>query len=212
MTQIKICGLTRPEDAVAAWEAGADRLGLILAPSRRCVSLEQARRVVAALPPQAAVVGVFVNASLAAMRRVASELRLCALQLHGDEPVACCCALGPRVIKAVRPRYVAQLAQVEAYQGFDLLLDAWSAQAPGGTGALSRWTWARDLVQRGHRLILSGGLTPDNVHAAVLAVRPRMVDVSTGVEARGTVGRKDVGRMRAFVDAVRAADGVLTAG
>jgi phosphoribosylanthranilate isomerase len=200
---VKVCGVTTPGDGVLAAEAGADAVGLNFYPgSKRVVSVAQARRIAAALPPFVWKVGVFVNAPLAEVRRVAKAVGLDAVQLHGDEAPAFVEALGLTTVKAlhVGARPVAALAR--AYAGADvLLLDA--AQAGfGGGGVAFDWALAIGLARR-RPVLLAGGLHPGNVAEAVRAVRPFGVDVASGVEKRP--GVKDRARLAAFVHAARAA-------
>ena len=201
-TRIKICGITRAEDARIAVELGADAIGLVFyAPSPRYVGLAQARAIIAAVPPFVTVVGLFVDP---ARDQVESVLRACALsllQFHGDEAPDFCDSFGLPYIKAARVRADADLVQClspyHAAQGW--LLDAYHEQLYGGTGESFDWK----LIPRGlaRPVILSGGLTPDNVGAAVRQVRPWAVDVSSGVEA--AKGIKSAAKIAAFIAGVR---------
>lgn len=200
-TRVKICGLTRPADAVVAAGLGADAIGLVFySASPRAVSVEQAAGVVAALPPFVTVVGLFVDESPDAVRAVLSGLRVDLLQFHGDEDAAYCGAFGRPFIKAVRMRKDVDLARearrYEAAQA--LLLDAYDPSAMGGTG--QAFEWNRAVCPGGMRLILAGGLHAGNVRRALAAVRPYAVDVSSGVEAEK--GVKDPGKMAAFMQEV----------
>jgi phosphoribosylanthranilate isomerase len=201
-TRIKICGITRPEDARMAAESGADAIGLVFyAPSPRCISPEQACAIIAAVPPFVTVVGLFVDP---APDEVKSVLRFCSLgllQFHGDEAPDFCRGFGLPYIKAARVRADADLVQYlsryRAAQGW--LLDAYHEQLYGGTGEAFDWKLIpRDLARP---LILSGGLTPDNVGSAVRQVRPWAVDVSSGVEA--AKGVKDAAKIAAFIAGVK---------
>jgi len=201
-TRIKICGITRVEDARIAVELGADAIGLVFyAPSPRSVGLDKARAIVAAIPPFVTIVGLFVDP---AQDQVESVLRRCSLgllQFHGDEAPDFCNGFGLPYIKAARVRADADLVQYlspyHAAQGW--LLDAYHEQLYGGTGESFDWTLIpRDLARP---VILSGGLTPDNVGAAVRQVRPWAVDVSGGVEA--AKGIKDAAKIAAFIAGVR---------
>jgi phosphoribosylanthranilate isomerase len=201
-TRIKICGITRAEDARVAAELGADAIGLVFyAPSPRNVSLEQARAIIATIPPFVTIVGLFVDPL---RDQVESVLRYCSvdlLQFHGDEAPDFCSGFGLPYIKAARVRADADLIQYLspyfAAQGW--LLDAYHDQLYGGTGAGFDWTLIpRDLARP---VILSGGLTPDNVGAAVRQVRPWAVDVSSGVEA--SKGVKDAAKIAAFIAGVK---------
>ena len=201
-TRIKICGITRVEDARIAVELGADAIGLVFyAPSPRSVGLDQARAIVAAIPPFVTIVGLFVDP---AQDQVESVLRRCSLgllQFHGDEAPDFCNGFGLPYIKAARVGADADLVQYlspyHAAQGW--LLDAYHEQLYGGTGESFDWTLIpRDLARP---VILSGGLTPDNVGAAVRQVRPWAVDVSGGVES--AKGIKDAAKIAAFIAGVR---------
>lgn len=201
-TRVKICGITRPEDARAAALSGADAVGLVFyAPSPRNVDLEQARAICAALPPFVTVVGLFVDPT---RDQVETALRGCSLnllQFHGAETPELCGGFGLPYIKAARVRPGADLVQYltpyQAAQGW--LLDAYHEQLYGGTGESFDWTLIpRDLARP---VILSGGLTPDNVGAAVRQVRPWAVDVSSGVET--AKGIKDAAKIAAFITGVK---------
>jgi phosphoribosylanthranilate isomerase len=201
-TRIKICGITRVADARIAAELGADAIGLVFyAPSPRNVSLDQARAIIAAIPPFVTVVGLFVDP---AQDEVESVLRRCPLgllQFHGDEAPDFCRRFGLPYIKAARVRADADLVQyLSAYhaaQGW--LLDAYHEQLYGGTGGSFDWKLIPPDLAR--PVILSGGLTPDNVGAAVRQVRPWAVDVSSGVEA--AKGVKDAAKIAAFIVGVK---------
>ena len=201
-TRIKICGITREEDARAAAQLGADAIGLVFfAPSPRNVHLAQARAIAAAVPPFVTVVGLFVDP---AREEVESVLRGCSinvLQFHGDEAPEFCGSFGLPYIKAARVRADSDLVQClspyHAAQGW--LLDAYHDQLYGGSGESFDWKLIpRDLARP---VILSGGLTPDNVGAAVRQVRPWAVDVSSGVET--AKGIKDAAKIAAFVTGVK---------
>lgn len=201
-TRIKICGITSIDDARTAAELGADAIGLVFyTPSPRNVGLEQARAIVAAIPPFVTVVGLFVDP---APDQVESVLRGCSinvLQFHGNEAPDFCGSFGLPYIKAARVRADSDLLQYlspyHAAQGW--LLDAYHDQIYGGTGESFDWKLIpRDLARP---VILSGGLTPDNVGAAVRQVRPWAVDVSSGVEA--AKGVKDAAKIAAFVTGVK---------
>jgi phosphoribosylanthranilate isomerase len=202
-TFVKICGLRRPEDALAAGEAGADAVGLVFhPPSPRCVTLEEARAVVAALPPFVAVVGLFVDPEPEAVVRALNEVSLDLLQFHGRESAALCGRFGRRYLKTLHAAPGVDLAAAAAphAQAAGILLDAYVPGQPGGTGR--RVTLAR-LPDIPRPVILAGGLDPDNVADAMRTLRPHGVDVSSGVESRP--GVKDPARIRAFVAAVREA-------
>lgn len=204
MVRVKICGIRDEAAAAAAAAAGADAVGFVFASSRRQVDVAQARRIAATLPPFVARVGVFVDDALDRVRAAADAVPLDAVQLHGDETPEDCEALqtaGVRVIKALRLRGPLPAAEAARWPAVAVLLDSYRPDAYGGTGVPFDWRWAAEAAGR-VRIILSGGLTPETVGQAIAAVRPYSVDVSSGVE---TGGRKDPGKIRAFVAAVRAA-------
>ena len=195
---VKVCGITRVDDALAAVGMGADALGFIFWPgSPRFVDPFQARTIVAALPPFVAVVGVFVNQAADHVNGVAALARLTAVQLHGDEDAAYAMAMTRPVVKAVS-------GAVDREDGWPervmLLVDAHDLVQRGGTGRTADWSAAAQIAQK-RRVILAGGLNPDNVNDAVAHVRPFGIDVSSGVES--SPGIKDRNRMAAFFKAVR---------
>jgi phosphoribosylanthranilate isomerase len=207
-TKIKFCGLTDPDDADAAVAAGAWALGVILWPGspRRC-RREVAAEIAAAHRRHVQIAGVFVNPTLDEVARAADEIGLSLLQLHGDEgPVFCGEAArrtGCRVIKAARVRSRADIQALTAFRTDFHLLDSYRKGVPGGTGETFAWDLARSHPTR-VPMVLSGGLTPENVGAAIAAVRPYAVDVASGVES--APGHKDHDKLRAFASAVSAAD------
>lgn len=199
----KICGITRVEDALVAAEAGADAIGLVFyAKSPRAVSVQQARAIVAALPPFVTTVGLFVNASRCELTEILEAVPLDLLQFHGDEAAADCAGYHRPYIKAlrVRPGEDIRARCAEYPQAAGVLLDTFVAGVPGGTGEAFDWSLVPD--DPGCPIILAGGLTPENVGRAIRQVRPWAVDVSGGVEAQK--GIKDAEKVRAFVGAVRA--------
>ena len=204
-TRIKICGITRPEDALSAIASGADALGLVFyAKSPRAVSLEQAREIAKAVPPFVTLVSLFVNAEARTVADVVSGLPVGLIQFHGDEEPGFCGQFGRPWIKALRVRegmdVTAQCNALEGAQG--VLLDAWQDGVPGGTGQTFDWTLAaRELSLP---MILAGGLNDGNVGEAIASLHPWAVDVSGGVEA--SPGIKDPAKIERFIAAVRAAD------
>jgi phosphoribosylanthranilate isomerase len=204
---VKICGITSEEDARVAAEAGADAVGFVLWPgSPRHVDTRNARRIAEALPPSVVRVGVFVDASREELARAVDEAGLDLLQLHGSEPPEALADLPRRVLKAVRVGRDFAPHTALQYEGraSGLLLDTDRAGLVGGTGEVFDWSLVREVRRRAGFVVLAGGLRPENVKAALEAVRPDGVDVSSGVEA--VPGRKDPARVRAFVDAVRSTE------
>lgn len=199
----KICGITRLEDGLAAVAAGADAIGLVFyARSPRAVSIEQARAIVAGLPPFVTTVGLFVDMPQRDIEAVLAAVPLDLLQFHGDESAAECEALGRPYIKALRVCAQDDVAAlVNAYPGARaVLLDTFVEGVPGGTGQAFDWALVPAALSK--PVILAGGLTPGNVAAAIAQVRPYAVDVSGGVEA--SKGIKDATKVKDFVRAVRA--------
>ena len=201
--KVKICGITNPDDAECAVACGADFIGFVFCPiSPRCVSLATVRGMVSALPAAVEKVGVFVDETNETMLAAARECGLTMLQLHGREPVAQVRQLPPsQVLLAVALGGTEDLELLEQRRDWLLLVDTPTPQH-GGSGRTGDWDLARQAAAR-HRILLAGGLTPDNVAAAVRHVRPWGVDVSSGVEAKP--GRKDPERVRAFIASARAA-------
>jgi phosphoribosylanthranilate isomerase len=198
MTRVKICGITNPEDALAAVEAGADALGFVFfRESPRHIFPEEAARIIALLPPFVQTIGLFVNEDNAAISEIAKLCRLDLLQLHGDEKPEQCEQLGRRVMKAFRIKSMTCLDPIDSYRTAGYLLDAYSPSAYGGTGMAFNWEIAAEAVRRYGRVILAGGLTPENVTEAIRKVRPYAVDVSSGVES--APGKKDLQKVREFI-------------
>ena len=209
--KLKICGLTDPDDAGRAVAGGAWALGLIMwRPSPRYCTPQMAAEIGATFRRRAEIVGVFVNPTLDDVTRAADDAGLTMIQLHGDEgPVFCAAAAhrtGCRVIKAVRVRTGADIQAVTAFHTDFHLLDSYVPGARGGTGETFAWDLAREHTGPAP-MILSGGLTADNVVDAIAAVRPFAVDVATGVES--SPGHKDPVKLEAFAAAVASTrDGV----
>jgi phosphoribosylanthranilate isomerase len=205
--RVKICGITRLEDMRAACQAGADALGFVFyAKSPRHLSIEQARSLVAALPPFVTSVGLFVDAEPAFVRQVLTEVPLDVLQFHGNESPAECGGFARPYLKAIRVRPGADLLKyaTDYHDALGLLLDAYVSGVPGGTG--ERFDWSLIPARFPMPVVLSGGLTPENVAEAVRQVRPWAVDVSSGVEAGP--GVKDAAKVAAFIEHAKRAIGV----
>mgnify|MGYP006422010255 CR=1 FL=1 len=204
-TRVKICGITTPADAEHAAAAGADAIGLVFYPgSARSIEPEQAAAIVAALPPFVTPVALFLDAAGEQIAAVLERVRVGMLQFHGSEAVSFCRSFGRPYIKTVGMADTTDPATVAtAYpDAAGLLTDSHGSGCAGGTG--HSFAWDRLPARRDYGLILAGGLTPDNVAAAVTTVRPDAVDVSTGVER--APGRKDAARIQRFIEEVRRGD------
>lgn len=200
MVRVKICGIKRLEDAMAAVEAGADAIGLnFWRPGRRYVPPEVARVIARALPPFVTRVGVFADEDAERIREIASLCGLDALQLHGSESPEFCRQFDRPVVKGIKVRGPESVGGLGRYQVSAFLLDAHVPGEMGGTGRAFDWGLAA-LAKEAGPVILSGGLTPENVGDAIRAAHPYAVDVATGVE---TDGRKDPAKIRAFVAEVQ---------
>jgi phosphoribosylanthranilate isomerase len=201
MTRVKICGMTRVEDARLAVELGAAAIGLVFWPgSPRLVTRAQAKAIVAALPPFVSVVGVFVDQPEEALH-VAHDVGLSAVQFHGDEAPGSYRAFPLRVIKAVTVQDASAREEAGAVPpNATVLLDAHDRVKRGGTGRVVDWSIAA-MIARERPVVLSGGLTAGNVAEALAAVRPYAIDVSSGVES--APGRKDPAKLRALFAALQ---------
>jgi phosphoribosylanthranilate isomerase len=199
MVRVKICGVTTPADACLAAELGAHAIGLNFYPeSPRSISPFAARNILRELPPLVSSVGIFVNWAPEPVIALSQALRLSAAQLHGDETPQTVAEVAKKipVIKALRiDKGTAPIGLPRHRAAAAFLLDAASPCQFGGTGVTTDWAQARTLAES-HRIILAGGLTPENVAEAILAVRPFAVDVASGVES--VPGKKDPAKMRAF--------------
>lgn len=205
MALVKICGLVSPADAVACAELGAHAIGLnFVEGSPRRVEAQAARaiaRAVHAEHPKVVVVGIVADLDVASAKALVADAELDCLQLHGDETPETLAALLPHAYKAVRIGGPADVAAARTFPGDYVLVDAKVEGALGGTGAVFDWAWVAELA-RERKLTLAGGLRPENVAAAVRAVRPYCVDVASGVEDRP--GVKDLAKVAAFIAAARA--------
>ncbi len=205
MTRVKVCGITRIEDGVGAARLGVDAIGFVFYPlSPRYVQAERARDIAAAIPPFVSSVGLFVNADAAKVLKVLCTTRLDYLQFHGDESPEYCAQFGVPFLKAIRVKPGVDLLQYATSfsSAKALLLDAYVEGAHGGTG--QGFDWRLIPANLPLPVILSGGLGPDNIAAAVRAVRPWAVDVSSGVEA--AKGIKDAEKIERFMRGARNAD------
>ena len=203
MVRVKICGITNVEDALLACELGADAIGLnFYNKSPRCISPFAASKIIQKLPPFVAPVGIFVNWQAAPVTSLAKALGLAAVQLHGDEPPKLVTEIAKKVsvIKALHIGKGSALPPFAKYRGaIAFLLDAQHSGQYGGTGHTTDWNLAHTAA-KSHRILLAGGLRPENVEEAILAVRPYAVDVTSGVESKP--GKKDPAKLRAFFEAV----------
>lgn len=207
-TQVKICGLTTVEDAVAACSCGVDAIGLVFyPPSSRNISIEQASAIVHSLPPFVTVTGLFLNEDAAVINNVLEQVPLSLLQFHGTESAEFCQSFHRPYIKSVAMKSISDVhgytAEFALARGF--LLDSNIAGGAGGSGEL--FDWQKIPTGFPAPLVLAGGLDCDNVADAVMQVRPTAVDVSSGVESGK--GIKDHGLMKNFLQCVRAADSAI---
>lgn len=201
MVRVKICGITNLDDALAAVGCGADALGFVFwAGSQRHISAAVAAEIVKELPPFITTVGVFVNETRSRIDDILAEVPLCAVQLHGDETPEFCSGFDVKVIKAVRVRDKGDIEALSDYDVSAFLLDSYREGFSGGTGVTFDWSLATGAKMLGP-VIVSGGLTPDNVAEAVRVVRPYGVDVSSGVEK--SPGRKDSSAICSFIAQAR---------
>lgn len=202
--RIKMCGITRPEDAIAACKVGADAIGLVFyAPSKRAVSIEQAQSIVRHVSPYTSIVGLFVDANAEEVQHICAQVALDELQFHGNEAPDYCRQYRRRYSKAVPMNALHDTAAVNAYManypdagGF--LLDAFGNGQSGGSGSTFDW---RHLPRSKHALIIAGGLNSSNIADLLNRCQPHAVDVSSGIES--APGIKDTAKMQAFVAAVR---------
>lgn len=202
---VKVCGVTNVADATECVALGVSAIGLNFVPgSPRRVDVETARAIALAVGDRALVVGVVADLDVAAMKRLRDDARLGCLQLHGDEPPASVEALLPHAYKALRVADAADVARADEYPGEYLLVDAKVEGVLGGTGVRLDPTLVVELARR-RKLSLAGGLRPDNVAAAIAAVRPFAVDVASGVERAGEPRRKDPNLVAALLAEVRRA-------
>ncbi|MBL8519042.1 MAG: phosphoribosylanthranilate isomerase [Betaproteobacteria bacterium] len=208
-TRIKICGITRPEDAEAAARFGADAIGMVFhRQSARAIDLAAAREIVAAVPPFVSTVALVVDAAREEVEHIIDQVRPAFLQFHGDEPPAFCAQFSVPYMRAIRMGAPGQPVDlIKCRREFSgaaaLLLEAFVVGAAGGTGQSFDWRLIPEDL-RPH-IVLAGGLRPDNVAAAIRQVRPWAVDVSSGVEG-STKGVKEHARLREFIEAARDAD------
>lgn len=203
-TRIKICGITRREDALTVIEAGADALGLVFVKaSPRYVTIEQAQELLSSLPAFINKVGLFVNSDSAEIRNVISKVSLDYLQFHGDEKEAFCAQFSKPYIKAIRIKPETNLLETisEFKSAAAILIDAWHPDLAGGTGETFDWSLLSKLPGENIPvLIVAGGLDPENVSSAVHMLKPYAVDVSSGVE--DSPGIKSKVKIQNFINEV----------
>ena len=204
-TRVKVCGLTRAEDAARAVEVGADALGVVFADSPRQVDVKQACGVLEATPDYVQRVGVFADQPIELIREAITECRLDWIQLSGNESADLARSISLPVIKAIHVSEAYDLEKGKDYPADVYLLDAPPVEGRmGGTGAIFDWSKADGLPWPHRMIVMAGGLTPDNVGLAIKRLRPGGVDVSSGVESKP--GVKDASKIEAFIAAVREAD------
>ncbi|QQD24266.1 phosphoribosylanthranilate isomerase [Venatoribacter cucullus] len=204
-TRLKICGITRPQDALAVVQAGADAIGLVFyAPSPRAVDIAMAQAVVAVVPAFVTVTALFVDPTADEVQKVLDSVRIDLIQFHGDEEDDFCSQFNRPYIKAIRVRQASDVvASCLRFPGaLAVLLDSYKPGVPGGTGETFDWSLVPDELPK--PIILAGGLTIANLASAIRQVRPFAVDVSGGVEA--DKGIKDPGKITAFADEVYRVD------
>jgi len=200
MVKVKICGITNLDDAMAAADFGADALGFVFfKKSPRYISPANAKKIIKKLPPFISTAGVFVNEDKNTIRKTVSLAGINIIQLHGEEPPAACRFPEHLVIKAIRVKSINNLEIISKYRDkvSAFLLDTYTPEGFGGTGQIFNWDIAVEAKKLG-RVILAGGLSPENIEKAVRLAHPYAVDVSSGVEAEK--GRKDHLKMKLFIE------------
>lgn len=198
--KVKICGITNEGDALAAVDLGADALGFVFCKaSPRYVTPDAAKEIIRRIPPFVTTVGVFVDEDTDEIENVLKYASIDVAQLHGNEPPEAC-PKDRRVIKGIRVKDMSDLDILKKYRVNAFLLDTYSPESFGGTGQIFNWDIAVEAKQFG-RIILAGGLTPDNIEKAVRWVRPYGVDVSSGIEEEK--GKKDYRKMRLFIETAK---------
>ena len=195
---VKICGLTNLEDSLAAIEMGADFLGFNFYPkSPRFLELERAQKIFEEIPSNIPKVGVFVNEEYQNIIDIASELNLDILQLHGDETPEFCNQIGRAWYPAIRLANEEAFEQIPKYESDWILIDTFVKGQYGGTGIRANWGLAKEAKKFGKKILLAGGLDPENVQIAIATAQPDAVDVSSGIEER--IGKKDLKKMEEFI-------------
>lgn len=200
MTKVKICGLMESQHVKVAVDAGADAIGFVFAPSKRRISIQEAKELAKDIPSHVEKIGVFVNASIEELQQTYREVPLDFVQLHGDENAELIQEAGLPSIKALSVRSVEDVERASQYEADYFLFDTPGTEFRGGSGLTFDWELMNGAGVSTDKVILAGGLKPDNVGEAIRRVKPYMVDVSSGVELDG---RKDEQLIRAFVQAVK---------
>lgn len=202
MVKVKICGITSIDDALAAVDYGADALGFVFyEKSPRYIPPEKAEQIIRQIPPFVTTVGLFVDLNRDKVEKITTQSNIDVVQFHGNEsPEAC--LLSIRVIKAFRVKELSDLDSLGTYRVSAFLIDAYAEGLFGGTGQVFNWDIAIEAKKFG-RIILAGGLTPDNIEKAVKLVRPFAVDVSSGVEM--DKGVKDHKKLKLFIERAKGA-------
>lgn len=201
--RVKICGITNVHDALAAADYGADAVGFVLYKSSpRCIDLKAVKNIITQLPPFVTTVGVFADADEKEILSTVEDCGLDLIQLQGGEPADFCRRLGGRVIKAIRIRDRFSLNRMIPYKVRAFVLDTYQEGQLGGTGETFDWTLAVEAKKFG-KIILAGGLTPENIGRAIEQIRPYGVDVSSGVEER--IGKKDPLKLKRFIETAKQA-------
>lgn len=198
--KVKICGITDVETALATARFGADAIGFVFAESKRRISIEKAKEIVASLPIGICKVGVFVNETREEIERIASVVGLTHFQLHGDEPASFCKSLTLPVIKAISFQGNDSLAESTQFPGEYILIDSPKEKYRGGNGTTFDWNEVNTALLSEKKVILAGGLDINNVERAINIIKPDMVDVSSGVESDGV---KDLVKIRKFIEKVK---------
>lgn len=194
--KVKICGITDVETALAAVDYGADALGFVFAESKRRIDIDRAKEIIKILPEPIMKVGVFVNEAKEEIERIASNVGLTHVQLHGDETLEFCKSLSIPAIKAVSIQKGYSLEEIVQFPCEYILLDGPKGKYHGGNGLAFDWNILKDQDLMGKKYILAGGLHEENVQEAIKQIKPFMVDVSSGVE---TEGKKDLQKMKSFI-------------
>lgn len=200
MTQVKICGLMEREHVIAAVDAGADAIGFVFAPSSRRVTVDEAKELAKNIPDKVLKIGVFVNETAEEMKRIFKTVPLDYIQFHGDENAEFIKKIGLPSIKALPVRSIEDVEKASKYEVNYYLFDAPGTVYKGGSGVTFNWALLKGSGIQSEKIILAGGLNPDNVKEAVKRVRPYMVDVSSGVELDK---RKNKALIQAFIHAVK---------